>query len=64
MAEHKFSVGQTVEYSPGQRGMMAVAGSYKIMKLLPPENGQLLYRIKCGSEPYERVAQEPELSRR
>jgi hypothetical protein len=36
---------------------------YKIVRLLPPEDGQLLYRIKGSSEPYERVAREQDLSR-
>ena len=63
MAEHKFKVGQTVDYSPGRRGAPAMSRLYKIVRLLPPEDGQLLYRIKGSSEPYERVAREQDLSR-
>ncbi len=63
MAEHKFNVGQTVDYSPGRRGMPAMSRLYKIVRLLPPEDGQLLYRIKGSSEPFERVAREQDLSR-
>lgn len=61
MAVHKFKVGQTVDFSP-RRGTVSGAGRYKIVKLMPPEDGQFLYRIKGSSEPFERVAREPDLS--
>jgi predicted RNA-binding protein YlxR (DUF448 family) len=63
LADHKFKVGQTVDFSPGRHGMPAMSRLYKVVKLLPPEAGQLLYRIKGTSEPFERVARERELSR-
>lgn len=62
LADHKFKVGQTVDFSPGRSGMPAVSRLYKIVKLLPPEDGQFLYRIKGSSEPFERVARERDLS--
>lgn len=63
LADHKFKVGQTVDYSPGRRDMPAMSRLYKVVRLLPPEDGQLLYRIKGSSEPFERVAREQDLSR-
>lgn len=63
MADHKYKVGQTVDFSPGRLGMPAMSRLYKIIKLLPPEDGQYLYRIKGSSEPFERVARERDLSR-
>lgn len=63
MADHKFKIGQTVDYSPGRLGMPAMSRLYKIVKLLPTEDGQLLYRIKGSSEPFERIAREKDLSR-
>lgn len=64
MSAHKFKVNQLVDYAPGRLSLPASAGPYKIIRLLPAENGQLHYRIKSTSETFERVAKENELSRR
>lgn len=63
MTQHRFRVGQTVLYSMGRQGGLA-SREYKIVRLLPPEGTDLLYRIKSASEPYERVAKEFELATR
>jgi hypothetical protein len=57
----KFMVGQMVDFVPSQRGLAASARSYKIMKLLPSEGGERLYRIKTIAEVFERIARESEL---
>jgi hypothetical protein len=44
--------------------MSASARVYKILRLLPAEGSDLLYRIKAVGEAFERVAKERELSRR
>jgi hypothetical protein len=62
MASHKFKVGQMVEYAPSHIGMVATARSYKILRLMPNEGSERLYRIKALAETYERVARESELS--
>jgi len=64
MSQHKFRVGQLVDYNPGRLGMSASARQYKILRLLPAEGGDLLYRIKSIGEAFERVAKERELVRR
>ena len=64
MAHHKFKVGQTVLFEPGKLGTPASSRDYKIVRLMPAENGQLQYRIKGISEVFERVARESELSSR
>ena len=61
---HKYRVGQTVDYDPGRMGVRASSREYKVVRLLPPEGSELLYRIKSVGEPFERVAKERELSRR
>jgi hypothetical protein len=61
--QHKFKVGQLVTYS-AKVGVPASSSGYKIVRLLPPEEGHLLYRIKCAAETFERVAREQDLSRR
>ena len=62
MADHKFKIGQTVDFSPGRGTMASMSRLYKIVKLLPPQDGQFLYRIKGSSEPFERIASERDLS--
>jgi len=64
MSQHKFRVGQLVDYNPGRLGMPAAARQYKILRLLPAEGPDLLYRIKAVGEAFERVAKERELARR
>lgn len=64
MAAHKFKIGQTVSYSPGRSAMAASSREYKIVRLLPPEDGQNLYRIKGISETFERMARESDLSKK
>lgn len=64
MAAHKFKIGQTVSYSPGRSAMAASSREYKIVRLLPPEDGQNLYRIKGVSETFERMARESDLSKK
>jgi len=65
VSEHLFSVGQSVHFIPGPfgRGRGAASGVYKIVKLLPPDGDDPLYRIKSASEPHERVAKESQLDR-
>jgi hypothetical protein len=64
MSQHKFRVGQLVDYNPGRRGTLTSAKGYKVLRLLPAEGGDLLYRIKSIGEMFERVATERELARR
>ena len=64
MSQHKFRVGQVVDYNPGRLGMSASAREYKILRLLPADGSDPLYRIKSVGEVFERVAKERELARR
>ena len=64
METHKFKVGQLVDFSPGRMGFPASNRAARIVRLLPAEDGQLQYRIKCTAETFERVAKESALSRR
>ncbi|HEY1245156.1 MAG TPA: hypothetical protein VH913_12160 [Hyphomicrobiaceae bacterium] len=64
MAQHKFKVGQVVDYRPGRLAGLHTASRYKVLRLLPAEGSDLLYRIKAVDETCERVARERELSQR
>jgi hypothetical protein len=67
LSNHRFKVGQSVEYSFGVGGLRRLpsgsGGIYKITQLLPAEGGERLYRVKSADEPHERVAKEIELKR-
>jgi len=61
---HKFSIGQTVFYSPGVFDPPEGAGIYKVVRLLPAEGNGNQYRLQAGSGGQERVAYESKLSPR
>jgi hypothetical protein len=64
MARHKFKLGQLVDFSPARSGVPTGGRQYEILRLLPVEAGEFLYRVKARGETYERIAKESELSRR
>jgi hypothetical protein len=64
LSDHKFRIGQSVNYTSGPFGRASSSASiYKITQLLPPEGEDQQYRIKSASEPHERVAKESQLAR-
>ena len=64
MISAKFKIGQMVNFRPVRASLPASSHEYKILRLLPREGREQEYRIKSGSELYERIAKESELSRR
>jgi hypothetical protein len=60
---HKYTVGETVQYTAGAYSRSRTSGSFQVVKLLPSEGDENLYRIKSEGEPYERVAKESQLDR-
>jgi hypothetical protein len=63
MSDHRFKVGQTVNYTPGFSGNVKADAVFKITQLMPAADDELQYRIRTASEPYERVAKESQLDR-
>jgi hypothetical protein len=61
MQVHKYSVGERVNFA-GRVRLGAATGEYEIVRLLPAEAGQPLYRIKSVLEPHERVVGEEQLT--
>ncbi|WP_083567313.1 hypothetical protein [Hyphomicrobium sp. CS1GBMeth3] len=61
MATHRYKTGQDVIYHPPRR--LIAASRFKVVRLLPVEDGELKYRIKAADENFERVAKESELTR-
>ena len=64
MTRHKFKLGQSVNFAVARPGMPTTGRQYEIVRLLPVENGEFLYRVKSKGETFERMARESELSRR
>ena len=64
MAQAKFQVGQMVDFNPGRATIPASTREYKIVRLMPLESSERLYRIKTIAEQFERIAKESELTRR
>jgi hypothetical protein len=58
---HRFAVGQSVRFVSGVVGRPGAAGNYKVVRVLPSDGDEQLYRIKSASEPHERVARESQL---
>lgn len=58
----KYTVGQMVDFFPSNRAVPASIQPYRIVRILPNERSEQLYRIKTATEAYERIARESELS--
>ena len=61
MQNHKYSVGERVNFA-GRARVGGASGDYEVVKLLPIEAGQFLYRIKSALERHERVVDEEQLT--
>jgi hypothetical protein len=64
MPGHKFNVGQTLDFKPSRMGFPAANRECTIVRRLPIEGGNRLYRIKCTAEAFERVVSEAQLAER
>jgi hypothetical protein len=64
ITNHKFRVGEIVEFKPGRMGFPAASRECTIVRLLPIEGGNFQYRIKCVTEAFERVVPEAQLAER
>lgn len=61
MSAHKFKLGQDITYHPA-KGSLSGPSTYRVLKLLPREHGELKYRIKSALGNCERVASEGQLT--
>ena len=62
VSNHKFKIGQSVNYTSGLFRAGSAHGIYKITHLLPPEGDDFQYKIKSAAEPHERMAKESQLN--
>ena len=64
MTTHKFSVGQTLNFSPGLGEDSKSKGRYKVVRQLPETDNVLQYRIKSETDGQERIVREYQIERR
>jgi hypothetical protein len=64
MSEHKFRVGQAVEYFASRRFDRLAGGSYTVVRLLPLDGNAPQYRIKSALDGRERMVHESEIGSR
>ena len=64
MTMHKFTVGQTLHFSPGPGEDRKSKGRYKVVRQLPETGSMLQYRIKNEMDGQERVVREDQIERR
>jgi hypothetical protein len=62
MLEHKFRVGQVMNFIPHRSVDPASRGRYTIVRLLPIDGHTPQYRIRNSTDGHERVVQEGELN--
>jgi hypothetical protein len=63
MAEHRFRLGQKVQFSRGYPHRSAPDGLYEVVRQLPDTDGELYYRIRSSREPHERVVKESDIEK-
>jgi len=62
MSQHKFAVGQLVEFLPGPQDSNVPRGRYKVQRLMPSETREPQYRVKHAVDGHERVVTESRLA--
>jgi hypothetical protein len=61
ISDHKYEVGQVVNFTPGKMNRESSPGPYQIVRHLPPDGSENQYRVKSIEEGYERVVHESQL---
>ena len=61
MADHKFHIGQGVEFFPNRGVDHKAKGRYTVVRLLPMDGNTPQYRVKHKTDGHERMVRENEL---
>lgn len=62
MSDRGLEIGMTVHFARLAFGSGTDAHEFRVMQLLHLDGGAMLYRIKCESEPFDRVVAEADLA--
>jgi len=60
---HKYTVGQTVQFSPDRSQGTTGRGRFKVVRQLPESAQVFQYRVKSLADGHERVVREDQLAR-
>jgi hypothetical protein len=61
MAQHRFKVGQTLNFTPHRKSAGARPGMCKVTRQVSTDGEDPQYRVKCTNEAFERIVRESEL---
>jgi hypothetical protein len=61
LSDHKYQIGDFVDFNSRQIGMRASAERCEILRLLATDGDDPQYRVKCATETFERVVRESQL---
>jgi hypothetical protein len=61
MPPHGFTIGQSVELTPGRLDGNVPRGTYTILRLLPNDAADREYRVRNARDGHERVVRESQL---
>ena len=64
MSDHKYRIGEAVEYFANRRFDRLAGGRYTVVRLLPIEGSTPQYRIKSALDGRERMVRESEIGSR
>lgn len=60
--DHKYAVEQVVDFTPGRSNPEISPGRYEIVRHLPPDGSENLYRVRSLDDNHERVVRESQLA--
>ena len=61
MSDHRFKVGQALNFTPHRQNAGARPSMCKVTRQLATDGEDPQYRVKCTNEAFERVVRESEL---
>jgi len=61
ITSHKYEVGHVVNFTPGKSNPEAMSGSFEVLRHLPYDGSENLYRVRCVADGHERVVRESQL---
>ena len=61
MAQHRFRIGDVVDFTNTHVVLPAPSAACEILRLLPTDGDDPQYRVKCRAENFERVVRESQL---
>lgn len=64
MLQHRFAVGQRIEFDPGKFDGTGGRGTYTVLRLLPNDSSDREYRVKSVHDGHERVVRESQVRAR